>query len=186
MLTTGESTWRMPRLAVSPAMAFGDARHQRSCPTSPRARWPAGNIVAPSRVRPCTASSNGMIGMPSRVLLDEVLLNRVDALGVRARGGRRRRRRRVLRRADLQAEDAVRVVVGGRVEIARDHEQLPELLLERHAREQVAHARVDRQAWPADTGADAGPAAAMPQSARADRGPATRAWTELTVRASSW
>ena len=46
--------------------------------------------------------------------------------------------------ADLQAEDAVRVVVGGVVEIAGDHEQLPELLLERHAAEQVAHARVDR------------------------------------------
>jgi hypothetical protein len=35
--------------------------------------------------------------------------------------------------------------VGGIVEASRQHEELPELLLERHAREQVGHALGDRQ-----------------------------------------
>src|SRR4029079_11866712 len=47
---------------------------------------------------------------------------------------------------DLQAERSVRVVMRGVVEIAGDHEGLPELLLERHAAEQVAHAVGDGQA----------------------------------------
>ena len=62
-------------------------------------------------------------------LLDEVPLDRVDALGCRIR--------------DLKPEDAFRVVVCGVVEIARNHEQLPELLFERHAREQIADPLVD-------------------------------------------
>jgi hypothetical protein len=66
--------------------------------------------------------------------LDEIALDGVDTFGVSPRGrsrflrggGRRRRN-------DLQPEDAVRVVVCRVVQVARDHEQLPELLFERHA-----------------------------------------------------
>ena len=77
-------------LHAAPAHVAGDVDHRRQhlpnasaprlardraarrapsarCPRSPPARSPAGNIVAPSRTKPCSASSNGMIGMPSRV-----------------------------------------------------------------------------------------------------------------------
>ena len=84
-----------------------------------------------------------MIGMPSRVCLDEVALDGVDALGVRASrqpsGGRSGR--------DLKAEDAFRVVVRRVVEAAGNHEQLPELLLERHPPEQIAHAIFNGKLW---------------------------------------
>ena len=63
--------------------------------------------------------------------LDEVALDGIDALG------------RWIR--DLKAEDALRVVGRRIVEIARDHEELPELLFERHARQEIAHALVDLQ-----------------------------------------
>jgi hypothetical protein len=71
--------------------------------------------------------------------LDEVALDVVDPLRVRSCGVGG-----VASRRDLKAEDAVRVVVGGIVEVAGDHEQLPELFFERHAAEQVAHAHGDR------------------------------------------
>ena len=43
----------------------------------------------------------------------------------------------------LQPEDAVRIVVRRVGPAPRQHEELPELLLERHAAEQVVHARFD-------------------------------------------
>ncbi len=85
-------------------------------------------------------------------LLDEVALDGVDPLGVPAGNVSGRRLRARLgaalaagRLGDLQAEDATRVVEGRVVQVARDHVQLPELLLERHAREQVADAFARRQ-----------------------------------------
>ena len=76
-------------------------------------------------------------------LLHEVALDCVDAFGVRASrgpaGGFPRR--------DLQAEDAVRIIVGRVVEAAGNHEQLPELFLERHAPKQIAHAIFDGKFW---------------------------------------
>ena len=66
MLITGESTWRMPRDRVSVAMAF--ATRPMSAVSQLAARPMAcGKTVAPDRRRPCSASSNGMIGIPSRV-----------------------------------------------------------------------------------------------------------------------
>ena len=55
--------------------------------------------------------------------LHEEALDGVDPLGVFPRGGRG---------GDLQAEDAVAVVVRGVGQVAGDHEQLPELLLDGH------------------------------------------------------
>src|SRR5690606_21615944 len=49
-------------------------------------------------------------------------------------------------RRDLKPERTVGVIMRRVVQTAGAHVELPELLLERHAREQVAHARVDRQA----------------------------------------
>src|SRR5262245_30245127 len=61
-------------------------------------------------------------------LLDEILLDRVDSFGVLLRG-------ELLAgpRPDLKPEDAAAVVVRRVVEIAGDHEQLPEFFFERHA-----------------------------------------------------
>ena len=65
-LTTGDSTWRTPRLPASRAAA------PATRPTSAGSQVAAsamacGNTVAPARMRPCSASSKGMIGTPSRV-----------------------------------------------------------------------------------------------------------------------
>ena len=65
----------------------------------------------------------------------EIVRSRVLARGRRALAGE----------PNLQAENPVRVVVRRRGEIAGDHEELPELLFERHAREEIADARVDGQ-----------------------------------------
>ena len=73
--------------------------------------------------------------------LDEAPLDEVDAHRVlerRVTGALGFRR-------DLQPEHAARVVVGRVVEIARDHVELPELLLERHPPEKVADAVGHRQ-----------------------------------------
>ena len=86
--------------------------------------------------------------------LDEEALDGVDPFRVRpCNRGRRPLRLALLaqgrpslcRRGNLQAEDAVRIVVRGVVEVPRQHEDLPELLLERHSCEQVGHALGNRQ-----------------------------------------
>jgi hypothetical protein len=66
MFATGDNTCRMPRLRVSSAIAvatrdMSDVSHVAASPIA------CGNVVAPGRTSPWTASSNGMIGMPSRV-----------------------------------------------------------------------------------------------------------------------
>ena len=55
-------------------------------------------------------------------------------------------RARVRASGYLEPEDALAVVVGRIVEIAGDHEQLPELFLEGHAPEQVLDAVGNRKA----------------------------------------
>ena len=66
MLTTGDSTWRMPRLRVSRAAAAA-TRVISAVSHVAASAIACGNDVAPSPPKPCSASSNGMIGMPSRV-----------------------------------------------------------------------------------------------------------------------
>src|SRR5690242_6053098 len=68
--------------------------------------------------------------------VDEVVLEGILELGVatRSRGA-----------TSLQSEDAMRVVVGRISAAAGDHEQLPELLVDRHPTEQVPHAHFYRQ-----------------------------------------
>ena len=94
------------------------------------------------------------MGMPSRVLSTKkrwmVLIRSACACAIEAAGSFGSRllaqgRPSLCRRGNLQAEDAVRIVVRGVVEVARQHEDLPELLLERHSCEQVGHALGNRQ-----------------------------------------
>ena len=73
--------------------------------------------------------------------VDEVVLDGVDACGVRTSS----RSTHVITESDLKPEHAVRVVVRRVVAIARNHEQLPELLVECHPPQQVAHALGRRQ-----------------------------------------
>jgi hypothetical protein len=66
MLITGESACLTPRVRVSRVIAL--ATRATSVVSQVAASAIAcGNIVPPSRTKPCTVSSNGMIGMPSRV-----------------------------------------------------------------------------------------------------------------------
>ena len=138
MLITGESACRIPRLRVSRADAAA------TLPTSAVSQVAArpiacGNTIAPSRPSPCSASSNGMIGMPSRVRSTKyrwIALMRSAC----ARAHRSARPRAHAAHGDLETERAARVVVRGVVEIAGNHERLPELLVERHAAEQIADA----------------------------------------------
>ena len=136
-LTTGESTCRMPRERVSRAMAV--ATRPISAVSQVAARPMAcGKTVAPGRVRPWTASSNGTIGMPRRVRSTKKRWTesiRSASCSCVGRGG------------NLQAEDAVAVVVRGVGKVAGDHEQLPELLLERHPREEVGWRLGGRRVW---------------------------------------
>ncbi len=69
-------------------------------------------------------------------LLDEVALDRVDPLGLHAGPGAA---------GDLQAEHTVGPVAGRVLQVTGEHEQLPELLFERHPAQQVLHPSSDRQ-----------------------------------------
>ena len=82
------------------------------------------------------------MGIPSRVFSTKYRWMAFDALGVRASGSDRPGRGG----RDLETEDPFRVVVRRVVQIARNHEQLPELLLERHPAKEIADAVGDRQA----------------------------------------
>ena len=114
----------MPRLRVSAAMApatslTNPASHVAARPIA----W--GNAVAPGPTRPWRASSKGMIGIPSLVSPTKYFWMVFELFG-RAPG--------VRDAPDLEPEDAVFPGLLARVKIARDHEQLAELLLGRHPR----------------------------------------------------
>ncbi len=78
-------------------------------------------------------------------LFDEVALNVVDArrVGRRQAAGRGIGKRRRWHR-DLKAERSSRVVVGRIVQAPRRHVELPELLLQRHAAEEILYALRNR------------------------------------------
>jgi hypothetical protein len=63
--TTGESTMRMPRLRVSRAAASCTRRTSAESKVAARP-IACGKTVAPSRMSPCRASSNGMMGIRRR------------------------------------------------------------------------------------------------------------------------
>ena len=135
MLTTGERTWRMPRLAVSAATAEATSATRSASHVAARPiAW--GNDVAPGWTSPWRASSKGTTGIPEPGLFDEELLDGVDPHGrvTGAIGG------------NLKAEDPVREALRAAVEVAGGHEQLAEFLFGRHAGEEVVDASVDRQA----------------------------------------
>jgi hypothetical protein len=115
----------------------GDSSHQRRIP-----RRGEGNRLREHRRAIGAESVEGFLERDDRNaesrLLDEVLLNRVDALRVCLRC-----ERLSLSAADLQSERAVPVVVGRVVEVTGDHEELPELLVEGHSPDEIAHSDIN-------------------------------------------
>ena len=93
MLMTGDSTCRMPRLPRFRGDRAGDARRRARVSHVAASAIAGGNIVAPSRVEPVHRLLERDDRNAEPRLLDEVALDGVDALGVRARASPDPRRR---------------------------------------------------------------------------------------------
>ena len=147
--STGASVWRAPTARICSRITRAHALGERRAPTSRRARSPAGTGRRRARRSPAVLSSCTIAGMPSRVSSTQEALDRVRERGALARAepGRRADARDLRRcRARGARARAARENASSSDELRRPHAaELRELLVERHAREEVCGALFRRK-----------------------------------------